>query len=133
MGTQPRWVQTPAVVSYFLVYRFCVDSRTQHDQPLGLLDTVAVGLGITQRLPLGVLGLLDLALGAVTDEDGLAAPLDNDLCCLSCRPIQPQCLGGRTFLPSGMAARSISTLAWAKTSAEADMLTRKSVAQCVSW
>jgi hypothetical protein len=38
----------------------------------------------------------------------------------------------RTFLPSGMAARSISTLAWAKTSAEADMLTRKSVAHTVS-
>ena len=35
----------------------------------------------------------------------------------------------RTFLPSGMAARSISTLAWAKTSAEADMLTRKSATQ----
>lgn len=31
-----------------------------------------------------------------------------------------------TFLPSGMAARSTSTLAWASTSAEADMLTRKS-------
>lgn len=31
-----------------------------------------------------------------------------------------------TFLPSGMASRSISTLAWARTSAEADMLTRKS-------
>jgi hypothetical protein len=35
----------------------------------------------------------------------------------------------RTFLPSGMAARSISTLAWARTSAEADMLTRKSATQ----
>lgn len=40
------------------------------------------------------------------------------------------CSGGnskRTFLPSGIALRSISTLAWARTSAEADMLTRKSV------
>jgi len=37
--------------------------------------------------------------------------------------------GGRTFLPSGIAARSISTLAWASTSAEADMLTRKSVSK----
>ena len=33
----------------------------------------------------------------------------------------------RTFFPSGMLARSTSTLAMAKTSAEADMLTRKSV------
>ena len=47
-------------------------------------------------------------------------------------PHHPASIGRRTFLPSGMAARSISTLAWAKTSAEADMLTRKSVAQRVS-
>lgn len=33
----------------------------------------------------------------------------------------------RTFLPSGMAERSTSTLAMARTSADADMLTRKSV------
>lgn len=69
------------------VYLAC---RTQHDQPLGLLDTVAVGLGVTEGLPFGVLGLLDLALGAVTDEDGLASPLDNDLCCLSCCPALSQ-------------------------------------------
>ena len=37
-----------------------------------------------------------------------------------------------TFLPSGMAARSISTLAWANTSADADMLTRKSVGKPLS-
>lgn len=86
MGTQPRWVQTPAVVSFVRLCCFLVGGRTQHDQPLGLLDTVAVGLGVTQGLPLGVLSLLDLALGAVTDEDGLASPLDNDLCCLSCCP-----------------------------------------------
>ena len=71
--------------------------RTQHDQPLGLLDTVAVGLGVTQRLPLGVLGLLDFALGAVTDEDGLASPLDNDLCCLSCCP-EPSSLCRKTHV-----------------------------------
>lgn len=34
--------------------------------------------------------------------------------------------GSRTFLPSGMAERSTSTLAIARTSAEADILTRKS-------
>jgi hypothetical protein len=57
--------------------------RTQHDQPLGLLDTVTVGLGVAESLPLGVLSLLDLALGAVADEDGLASPLDNDLLSVS--------------------------------------------------
>ena len=65
--------------------RRCAQLRlTQHYQPLGLLNTLAVGLGVARRFPLGVLGLLDLALGAVTDEDGLASPLDNDLRCLSC-------------------------------------------------
>jgi hypothetical protein len=41
--------------------------------------------------------------------------------------------GKLTFLPSGMVARSTSTLAWARTSAEADMLTRKSVGGVGSW
>ena len=53
--------------------------RTKHDKPLGLLDTVLVGLGVTEGLPLGLLGLLDLVLGAVTDEDGLTTPLDDNL------------------------------------------------------
>jgi hypothetical protein len=35
----------------------------------------------------------------------------------------------RTFLPSGIVDRSISTLAWASTSAEADMLTKKSIVE----
>lgn len=55
------------------------DSHTQHDQPLGALDTVVVGLGVTERLPLGLTGLIDLTLGTVTDEDGLTTPLDDDL------------------------------------------------------
>ena len=54
-------------------------SRTKHDKPLGLLDTVLVGLGVTEGLPFGLLGLVDLLLGAVTDEDGLTTPLDDNL------------------------------------------------------
>jgi hypothetical protein len=45
-------------------------------------------------------------------------------------PISLQSIGCafvRTFLPSGMVDRSTSTLAIARTSADADMLTRKSV------
>lgn len=53
--------------------------RTQHDKPLRLLDPLAVRLRIPQRLPLCVLGLLDLIRGAVAHEDGLAAPLDDDV------------------------------------------------------
>jgi hypothetical protein len=56
-----------------------VGADTQHDEPLGLLNTVVVGLGVTERLPLGLAGLVDLVLGTVTDEDGLATPLDDDL------------------------------------------------------
>jgi hypothetical protein len=56
-----------------------VGADTQHDQPLGLLHTLVVGLGVTQILPLCLTGLLDLILGTVTDEDGLATPLDDNL------------------------------------------------------
>jgi hypothetical protein len=56
-----------------------VRADAQHDEPLGLLHAVAVRLRVAQSLPLCVFGLLDLALGAVADEDGLAAPLDDDL------------------------------------------------------
>lgn len=53
--------------------------RTKHDQPFGLLYTVAVGLRISQTFPFSILGFLDLICCAVTDEDGLATPLDDDL------------------------------------------------------
>ena len=53
--------------------------HTQHDQPLGLLDTVLIGLGVTEGLPVKILGLLDLIRSTVADEDGLATPLDDDL------------------------------------------------------
>lgn len=53
--------------------------HTKHDQPLGLLGTVLVRLRIAERLPVGVTGFIDLLLGAVTDENGLATPLDNNL------------------------------------------------------
>lgn len=64
----------------------------------------------------------------MADEDGLAAPFNDYLfdvvngnySAFSVRRTE------RTFLPSGIAAKSISTLACASTSAEADILTRKS-------
>ena len=65
----------------------------------------------------------------MADEDGLATPFDDYLfgenqyqCTCNNLGIGPN----HTFLPSGMAAKSISTFACASTSAEADMLTRKS-------
>ena len=65
-------------------------------------------------------------------KTGLPRHLIMTCAVLAAAPHHPASIGRRTFLPSGIAARSISTLAWAKTSAEADMLTRKSVAQRVS-
>ncbi len=56
-----------------------VGADTQHDQPFRALNTVVIGLGVTEGLPLGLAGLGDLILGAVTDENGLTTPLDDDL------------------------------------------------------
>jgi hypothetical protein len=82
MGTQPKWVQTPVEDRRVRKLRGVVceaRSLTEHDEPLGTLDTVLIGLGVTETLPLGSTGLIDLGLGAVTDEDGLTTPLDDDL------------------------------------------------------
>lgn len=54
-------------------------AHTKHDKPLGLLNTVLIGLRITESLPLNGVGLVDFILGTVTDEDGLSTPLDDDL------------------------------------------------------
>lgn len=70
----------------------------------------------------------------MTDEYGFPAPFDYDLVHTLCERVIVQAAGGKveerraelTFLPSGIALRSTSTLACARTSAEADMLTRKS-------
>jgi hypothetical protein len=82
MGTQPKWVQTPVEGRRVRKLRGVVCeacSLTEHDEPLGTLDTVLIGLGVTETLPLVSTGLIDLGLGAVTDEDGLTTPLDDDL------------------------------------------------------
>lgn len=56
-----------------------VGADTQHDQPLGALDTVLIGLGVSKGRDVDFVGLVDLVLGSVTDEDGLASPFDDDL------------------------------------------------------
>lgn len=60
--------------------QMCAD--TKHDQPLRLLRAGLVGLWVTERLPVRAPRLLDLVLGTVTDEDGLATPLDDDVLAL---------------------------------------------------
>lgn len=53
--------------------------HTNHNQPFWLLDTVGIGLWVSQALDLDVLSLLDLISGTVTNEDWLSTPLDDDL------------------------------------------------------
>lgn len=57
-------------------------AHAKHDQPLGLLDSLLVTLRIAQRLPVGFSGLVNLRLGPVPHEDGLAAPFDDDVLAL---------------------------------------------------
>ena len=52
---------------------------SEHDEPLGLLDAVGVELGVAEGGDVERLRLCDLGGGAVADEDGLAAPFDNDV------------------------------------------------------
>jgi hypothetical protein len=51
----------------------------EHDQPLWFLRSLLVTLWIPQGLHIHLPGLLYLLLGPVTDEDGLAAPFDDDV------------------------------------------------------
>ena len=60
-------------------------AHTDHDKPLRLLDPVLVRLGISQLVPGFLLRRFNLVGGAMADEDGLAAPFDDDLCGLSAR------------------------------------------------
>ncbi|KAK8080522.1 hypothetical protein PG997_008340 [Apiospora hydei] len=49
---------------------------------LMLLHAILIGLGVSQRLDVDLVGLVDLALSSVSDEDGLASPLDDDILAL---------------------------------------------------
>lgn len=53
--------------------------HTKHDQPLRVLHTVLVLLRVTEGGNLDAVGFVDLFLGTVTNEDGLATPLDENL------------------------------------------------------
>lgn len=56
-----------------------VSADTKHDEPLGALGALLVGLGVTERLDVNVVGLSNLVGRAVTDEDGLSTPLDDEV------------------------------------------------------
>jgi hypothetical protein len=54
--------------------------RTEHYQPLRLLDAIRIGLWISKGFPFCVFCFFDFGGGAVSDEDGFAAPFYDYLC-----------------------------------------------------
>lgn len=53
--------------------------HTQHYEPLWLFDSIFVWLGISQDLPIGILGFFDFLRRAVADENWFSSPFYNDL------------------------------------------------------
>ena len=56
-----------------------VGADADHDEPLGLLDAVGIGLRVAEGVNVDGFGFFDLRLGAVADEDGFTAPFDDYL------------------------------------------------------
>lgn len=56
-----------------------MSTDAKHDQPFRVLNTIAVGLWISQTLPLCILSLLDFIASPVSDKYGFASPLNDDL------------------------------------------------------
>lgn len=52
---------------------------SDHDQPLGLLHSLVVSLGVSQGSNVDLVGLFNLFGGSVSDENGLSSPLDDDV------------------------------------------------------
>ena len=132
MGTHPRWVQTPSIVSYDSQTESCMPDVPNMINHSGFWTRSLSGWG--SRRDSHLVSSASLISDSVRCRMKTGLPRHLIMTCsrqLQC-PSIPHRTAELTFLPSGMAARSISTLAWAKTSAEADMLTRKSVAQRVS-
>ena len=55
-----------------------VRADAEDDEPLGLLDALGVGLLVAELAEAARLGVGDLGVCSVADEDGLAAPLYGD-------------------------------------------------------
>jgi hypothetical protein len=74
------WAEPASEIACFAdgnATKMCTDSK--HDQPLRLLHPVFIGLGISQRLPVGLLCVLNFVLRPMADEDWLASPFDKYL------------------------------------------------------
>ena len=115
-------------------------TNTEHDQPLGSLNTVVVILRVTEGLDVDLVGIGNLVGGSVTDKDRLSITDRNSsdrqpishparvvlvLTSWSLRT-HPRHLTIK-FFPSGIALISTSTFAKAKTSALAAILLKISL------
>jgi hypothetical protein len=116
-------------------------TNTEHDQPLGSLNTVVVLLRVTKGLDVDLVGIGNLVGGSVTDKDRLSIkgartmfergiPSATAPVSWSTPPIpsitHPRHLTIK-FFPSGIALISTSTFAKAKTSALAAILLKISL------
>lgn len=59
-----------------------VSADTKHNKPSRVLNTLFVGLGITEDRNVNVTGLSNLVSSTVTNENGLTTPLDDDVTAL---------------------------------------------------
>jgi hypothetical protein len=83
--TVARAEPTAVVTSLANGHTTQVGADTQHDKPLRLSGTGAVLLGISEKRDVDLVGLVDLVLGSVSDEDGLASPLNDNVLALGDR------------------------------------------------
>ena len=56
-----------------------VGAHAEHDEPLRFLHPRVVGLRVSETLEVHGVGFVNLLLGAMADEHGLATPFDNDV------------------------------------------------------
>ena len=63
-----------------------VGAYAEHDQPLRFLDTIIVGLWVTEGLPVNVTRLINLVLRTMAYENGFAAPFDDRVLALRNAP-----------------------------------------------
>src|SRR6266849_4732023 len=78
-GAEPAAILA-ALIGRPLAQRHAAQMRAHadDDEPFRLLDARGIGLGVAQRVDVDLLRRLDLALGAVVDEDRLALPFDGE-------------------------------------------------------
>ena len=74
-GTEPA----SEITGFANGYTSQMRADTQHYKPLRFLDSVFVRLWVAESMPVEAFGVLNLVCCAMTDEDRLASPFDDNL------------------------------------------------------